>query len=159
SLIQRIGSGRYGEVFAAINVTTDKKYAIKVLKPVRIEKVIREIKVLNHLKGGPNVIALKDTIVNSGVPALVFPFVSDQTLKTVATSLSQQEIRLYLYKLLRAIDFTHKHNVIHRDIKPSNVMIDRYRGVLRLIDWGLADFYVTDKIYPVTVASRSSQPA
>ncbi|CAG2183656.1 unnamed protein product [Oppiella nova] len=37
-------------------------------------------------------------------------------------------------------------------------MIDRYRGVLRLIDWGLADFYVTDKIYPVTVASRFYKP-
>ncbi len=28
-----------------------------------------------------------------------------------------------------------------RDVKPHNVMIDHSRRVLRLIDWGLAEFY------------------
>lgn len=30
---------------------------------------------------------------------------------------------------------------MHRDVKPHNVMIDHDRKELRLIDWGLAEFY------------------
>ncbi|CAG2119973.1 unnamed protein product [Medioppia subpectinata] len=157
-LIRRLGSGRYGEVFEAKHVANNKRYAIKVLKPVRPEKVLREVDVLRRLQSGPNIITLKDVIVNDGTPALVFPFVSNETLKTVAMDLTEQEIPLYLYKLLRAIDFCHKNEVIHRDIKPSNVMIDRSMKTLRLIDWGLADTYTDGRIYPVTVASRFYKP-
>lgn len=30
---------------------------------------------------------------------------------------------------------------MHRDVKPHNVMIDHRIRKIRLIDWGLADFY------------------
>jgi serine/threonine protein kinase len=30
---------------------------------------------------------------------------------------------------------------MHRDVKPHNVMIDHEQRKLRLIDWGLAEFY------------------
>jgi hypothetical protein len=41
-----------------------------------------------------------------------------------------------------------------RDVKPGNVLIDHARKELRLIDWGLADFYHPGKEYPVRVATR-----
>ncbi len=31
--------------------------------------------------------------------------------------------------------------IMHRDVKPHNVMIDHQKKQLRLIDWGLAEFY------------------
>jgi casein kinase II subunit alpha len=31
--------------------------------------------------------------------------------------------------------------IMHRDVKPHNVMIDHENRKLRLIDWGLAEFY------------------
>ena len=43
---------------------------------------------------------------------------------------------------------------MHRDVKPHNVMIDHNRKVLRLIDWGLAEFYHTCQDYNCRVASR-----
>eukprot|EP01108_Squamamoeba_japonica_P007262 TRINITY_DN6063_c0_g1_i2.p2 TRINITY_DN6063_c0_g1~~TRINITY_DN6063_c0_g1_i2.p2 ORF type:complete len:196 (-),score=91.83 TRINITY_DN6063_c0_g1_i2:54-641(-) len=43
---------------------------------------------------------------------------------------------------------------MHRDVKPHNVMIDHERKQLRLIDWGLAEFYHADQDYNVRVASR-----
>ena len=30
---------------------------------------------------------------------------------------------------------------MHRDVKPHNIMIDHEKRQLRLIDWGLAEFY------------------
>jgi casein kinase II subunit alpha len=43
---------------------------------------------------------------------------------------------------------------MHRDVKPHNVMIDHEKRQLRLIDWGLAEFYHPGREYNVRVASR-----
>lgn len=43
---------------------------------------------------------------------------------------------------------------MHRDVKPHNVMIDHSTRQLRLIDWGLAEFYHPGREYNVRVASR-----
>jgi len=43
---------------------------------------------------------------------------------------------------------------MHRDVKPHNVMIDHKNHKLRLIDWGLAEFYHPETEYNVRVASR-----
>ena len=46
-----------------------------------------------------------------------------------------------MYELLRALDYCHSMGIMHRDVKPHNVMIDHENRRLRLIDWGLAEFY------------------
>lgn len=56
--------------------------------------------------------------------------------------LTDYEVRLYLYKLLQALDFAHSRGLMHRDVKPRNVVINRRTRSLRLIDWGLGDFYI-----------------
>ena len=43
---------------------------------------------------------------------------------------------------------------MHRDVKPHNVMIDHSKRELRLIDWGLAEFYHPGTNFNVRVASR-----
>ena len=56
--------------------------------------------------------------------------------------LTDYEVRLYLYKLLQALDFAHSRGLMHRDVKPRNIVINRRTRSLRLIDWGLGDFYI-----------------
>ena len=65
-----------------------------------------------------------------------------------------QWFRFYLYELLRALDYCHSMGIMHRDVKPHNVMIDHENRRLRLIDWGLAEFYHPGQEYNVRVASR-----
>ena len=43
---------------------------------------------------------------------------------------------------------------MHRDIKPQNVIVDHSNKRLKLIDWGLAEFYHPGEEYNVRVASR-----
>lgn len=44
--------------------------------------------------------------------------------------------------------------IMHRDVKPHNIIIDHKNRELRLIDWGLAEFYMPEQEYNVRVASR-----
>lgn len=44
--------------------------------------------------------------------------------------------------------------IMHRDVKPHNIIIDHKKRELRLIDWGLAEFYIPNQEYNVRVASR-----
>lgn len=43
---------------------------------------------------------------------------------------------------------------MHRDVKPLNIVINHAEKKLRLIDWGLADYYKPEQEYNVRVASR-----
>ena len=55
---RRLGRGKYSEVFEAKNRITEEKCVVKVLKPVKKKKIKREIKILENLSGGPNIIQL-----------------------------------------------------------------------------------------------------
>ncbi|XP_049622635.1 casein kinase II subunit alpha-like [Suncus etruscus] len=155
-LIQKLGRGNYSEVFEAINMTNNKKFAIKILKPIVENKVKREIKILKNLQGGPNIIHLVDMIKspNLGAPALVFEHVNNKSYKHLYPILTDYDIRFYIYEILKALDYSHSMGIMHRDVKPHNVVIDHEHRKLRLIDWGLADFYRPGQTYNVRVASR-----
>uniref|UniRef100_H3A271 non-specific serine/threonine protein kinase n=1 Tax=Latimeria chalumnae TaxID=7897 RepID=H3A271_LATCH len=61
-LVRKLGRGKYSEVFEAINITNNEKVVVKILKPVKKKKIKREIKILENLRGGPNVITLLDIV-------------------------------------------------------------------------------------------------
>jgi casein kinase II subunit alpha len=80
-MVQKLGRGKYSEVFEAVNVASSTKCVIKILKvsnvrlfiicsvkivkylqPVKKKKIKREIKILDNLRGGPNVISLLDVV-------------------------------------------------------------------------------------------------
>jgi casein kinase II subunit alpha len=54
------------------------------------------------------------------------------------------DIRLYTFKILQALEYAHSHGIMHRDVKPLNIVIDHASRDLRLIDWGLADYFLPD---------------
>lgn len=61
---------------------------------------------------------------------------------------------IFVVHSLQALDYCHSQGIMHRDVKPHNVMIDHQQRKLRLIDWGLAEFYHPGTEYNVRVASR-----
>jgi casein kinase II subunit alpha len=59
---KKIGRGKYSEVFSGVNALNQQQCVIKVLKPVKKKKIKREIKILQNLTGGPNIIGLLDVV-------------------------------------------------------------------------------------------------
>jgi casein kinase II subunit alpha len=45
-VVQKIGRGKYSEVFSGVHVENYQKVCIKILKPVRKFKILREVKIL-----------------------------------------------------------------------------------------------------------------
>eukprot|EP00793_Prasinoderma_coloniale_P002804 PRCOL_00002286-RA len=155
-VVRKVGRGKYSEVFEGVNTINNERCIIKILKPVKKKKIKREVKILQNLCGGPNTIKLMDIVRDpqSKTPSLIFEYVNNQDFKVLYPRLTDYDIRYYIFELLRALEYCHSQGIMHRDVKPHNVMIDHEQRKLRLIDWGLAEFYHPGKEYNVRVASR-----
>ena len=155
-IIKKVGRGKYSEVFRGINVVDNADVVIKVLKPVKKKKIKRELLILKNLRNGPNIINMLDMTRDpiSKTPALIFEYVDNLDFKVLYPTLEPNEIEYYIYQVLIALDYCHSMGIMHRDVKPHNIMIDHPNKTLRLIDWGLAEFYHPNMKYNVRVASR-----
>ena len=155
-LKKSIGRGKYSEVYMGVDTLTEELVVVKLLKPVRTAKITREIRILEALKDGPYIVELLDICLDtmSKTPALVFRYSSPLSLKQLMPELNDLSTRHYLYQVLVALDYCHSRGIMHRDVKPMNIIVDSEKGDLRLIDWGLSEFYHWGKEYNTRVSSR-----
>jgi serine/threonine protein kinase len=82
-VVRKIGRGKYSEVFEGVNAANGTKCVIKILKPVKKKKIKREIKILQNLCGGPNIIELLDVVRDpqSKTPSLIFEYINNTDFK------------------------------------------------------------------------------
>ena len=129
---------------------------IKILKPIKKKKIKREIKILQNLKNGPNIVKLLDIVRDpaSKSPCIITEWIDNTDFKKLFPTFTDEDIRYYIYQVLIALDYCHSMGIMHRDVKPHNLIINHKKKELRLIDWGLGEFYLPGQEYNVRVASR-----
>lgn len=66
-------------------------------------QIKREIKILQNLCGGPNIIKLLDIVRDpqSKTPSLIFEYVNNMDFKALYPTLTDYDIRYYIYELLK----------------------------------------------------------
>lgn len=156
-VIQKIGRGKFSNVYEAVRSEDSRPVVIKILKPVKPRKIKREIKILQNLAGGPNIITLLDVVKNPELkmPCLVFELVRNTHERELYPTFTDYDARYYMLEILKALDFAHSKGIMHRDLKPNNIMIDHERRKLKVIDWGMAEFYFPKTEFNTRVAPRS----
>ena len=108
-VVRKVGRGKYSEVFEGVHAGNNSKCVIKILKPVKKKKIKREIKILQNLTGGPNIIKLLDIVrePQSKTPSLIFEHVNNTDFKVLYPTLTDYDVRYYILELLKALDFCH----------------------------------------------------
>ena len=75
------------------------------MKPVKKKKIKREIKILQNLKEGPNVVKLLDVVRDptSKTPCLIFEWIDHTDFKILFPKFVDFDIRYYIYEVLKVI--------------------------------------------------------
>jgi WD40 repeat protein/serine/threonine protein kinase len=155
-LLDIIGEGGMGVVYAAHQSSIARTVAVKMLKPsakVREEqrdKFISEAVVTGELDH-PNIVPIYDLGSNDeGALFYSMKRVRGTPWDKVIHQKSLDDNVGILMRVADAVAFAHAGGVIHRDLKPENVMLGDYGEVL-VMDWGLAritpEFAHVDAVY------------
>ncbi|MDP1922130.1 MAG: serine/threonine-protein kinase [Myxococcales bacterium] len=159
-VIERIGAGGMGEVFAAFDPTLDRKVALKLLRVDRDEagsngsaRLQREAQAMAQV-AHPNVAAVHDVGVHEGQVYVAMEFIDGQTLRDWCMEpgrTTQQVLDVY-QQAGRGLAAAHRAGLIHRDFKPANVLVGT-DGRPRVLDFGLARL---SNVTPVSEATERS---
>jgi eukaryotic-like serine/threonine-protein kinase len=146
-VIDFLGAGGMGAVYAAYDPELDRKIAVKVMlghglgHEERI-RLVREAQALARLQH-PNVVAVYDAGEHGGRVFVAMEFVRGCTLSTWLKKHrpSRDAITRVFAEAGRGLAAAHAERLVHRDFKPDNVMLDLRDAEIervRVMDFGLA---------------------
>jgi tetratricopeptide (TPR) repeat protein len=156
-IVDRVGSGGVGEVYAAYDPNLDRRIALKVLRASASDsdgpttrrggsesapgwsRLVREAQALAKLSH-PNVVTVHDVGVSEGRTFIAMELVDGVDLSAWLAQQPRPGWRATLRLLIeagRGLAAAHAKQTIHRDFKPANVLVGNDRRV-RVSDFGLA---------------------
>jgi eukaryotic-like serine/threonine-protein kinase len=144
-LLQEIGRGGMGVVYAGRDIRLDRLVAIKVLpglvsSDVVRERFLREARAAARLSH-PSIVPIYSADERNGVTFLVMAYVDGTTLSARlrdGAALSTSDAVPILRDVALALGAAHARGVVHRDIKPENILVDRATGRAMVTDFGIA---------------------
>ncbi|MCH9685126.1 MAG: tetratricopeptide repeat protein [Deltaproteobacteria bacterium] len=147
TVLERVGSGGMGVVYAAFDPELDRKVALKVMHQRNDssvhttggrERLLREAQAMAKLTH-PNVITVHDVGTFDGRVFIAMEFVDGPTVRAWLDQGAREwaDIIEVFVKAGRGLASAHATGLVHRDFKPDNVLIGRGGRVL-VMDFGLA---------------------
>jgi serine/threonine protein kinase len=159
-LLDVIGEGGMGVVYAAYDVQLDRKVAIKLLRSrgnVQAQRrMLREAQAMARISH-PNVVPVYDVGVHEQQTFLVMEFIDGVTLRTWLRQRrrSQRELLSTFIAAGNGLAAAHEQGLVHRDFKPDNVMIRR-DGRAVVMDFGLVR---GQEVEPEASSFESAEPS
>ncbi|XP_066987135.1 mitogen-activated protein kinase kinase kinase kinase 3 isoform X10 [Macrobrachium rosenbergii] len=141
-LIQRIGSGTYGDVYKAKRLITNEFAAIKVIKLepgddfTIIQQEILMMKDCRH----PNIVAYFGSYLRRDKLWICMEFCGGGSLQDIyhiTGPLQERHIGYMCRETLRGLEYLHRMGKMHRDIKGANILLTE-NGDVKLADFGVS---------------------
>ncbi|MEX1368810.1 MAG: protein kinase, partial [Nannocystaceae bacterium] len=176
-VLECVGVGGMGVVYAAYDPELDRRVALKLLRGARDEpgtqsrsaRLLREAQALAKLSH-PNVITVHDVGTWEDQVFVAMEFVDGMSLEEWMAQEPQgwRGIRDVFVAAGRGLAAAHEAGMVHRDFKPDNVLIGN-DGRVRVTDFGLArwggearpseDLFATDEQRSAELSRVSSEMA
>ncbi|MEM9456755.1 MAG: tetratricopeptide repeat protein [Myxococcota bacterium] len=142
-VLEPIGNGGMGMVYAAYDDKLDRKIAVKILRDDQLPteelrlRFLREAQALARLSH-PNVVTVHEVGDNEHQMFLAMEFVRGQNLGAWLTQRQPTSSVIEVFAQAgRGLMAAHNAGLVHRDFKPANVMRG-HDGVVKVLDFGLA---------------------
>lgn len=144
-ILEKIGTGKFGQVFKLVEKKTKKVWAGKFFKAFSAkdkENIRQEISIMNCLHH-PKLVQCVDAFESRKDIVMVLEIVSGGELfeRIIDEDFELTEIECikYMLQINEGVQFIHKQEIVHLDLKPENIMCVNKTGArIKLIDFGLA---------------------
>lgn len=143
-ILRRLGQGGMGVVYEGEQAGTERRVAVKVVRPELVEegasaRFAFEMRVLGRLEH-PGIARIYDAGTDGATrPYFAMELIEGEDLLAWRERARPDRDRVVqlLTALSEAVEHAHTKGVVHRDLKPENVLVDA-TGMPRILDFGIA---------------------
>ncbi|GAB4836209.1 Mitogen-activated protein kinase cpk1 [Ancistrocladus abbreviatus] len=161
---RKLGQGQFGTTFLCVEKATGKEYACKsiakrkLLTDDDVEDVRREIQIMHHLAGHPNVISLQAAYEDAVAVHLVMELCKGGELfdRIIQRGhYTERQAAELTRTIVGVVEACHSLGVMHRDLKPENFLFVDHEedSPLKTIDFGLSIFFKPGETFTDVVGS------
>ncbi|MQM15490.1 hypothetical protein Taro_048433 [Colocasia esculenta] len=164
ALDKELGRGQFGITYLCTERSSGRKYACKSVSKRKlvskrdVEDMRREVAILQHLTGQPNIVEFRGAYEDAQSVHVVMELCSGGELfdRIVAReSYSEREASRICRSIVNVVHICHFMGVMHRDLKPENFLLATGDpdAEIKATDFGLSVFIEEGKVYKEIVGS------
>ncbi|KAL0306364.1 UNVERIFIED_CONTAM: Calcium-dependent protein kinase [Sesamum radiatum] len=161
---KNLGGASFGVTHLCTDIATGQKYACKSISKKKLvtksdkEDMRREIQIMQHLSGQPNIVEFKGAYEDKQSVHLVMELCEGGELfdRIIAKGhYSERAAASICRSIVNVVQICHFMGVMHRDLKPENFLLSdkSEKALLKATDFGLSVFIEEGKIYKDVVGS------
>ncbi|CAN0918691.1 Calcium-dependent protein kinase 16 [Linum grandiflorum] len=161
-----LGHGQFGYTYVATDKGNGDRVAVKridkgkMILPIAVEDVKREVKILRQLAGHENVVHFVNAFEDDSYVFIVMELCEggellDRILAKKDSRYSEKDAAVIVRQMLKVAAECHLHGLVHRDMKPENFLFKSTKedSALKATDFGLSDYIKPGKKFHDIVGS------
>ncbi|KAK7300074.1 hypothetical protein RJT34_10906 [Clitoria ternatea] len=164
TLGKELGRGQFGVTYLCTENSTGLQYACKSISKRKLvsradkEDIKREIQIMQHLSGQPNIVEFKGAYEDKHSVHVVMELCAGGELfdRIIAKGhYTERAAASICRQIVNVVHICHFMGVMHRDLKPENFLLSSRdeKALLKATDFGLSVFIEEGKVYRDIVGS------